>query len=339
VVVVLRNMNTQLNVATAVNMDALNLLAGEFKRRFELSDEVIHERLVGRRFIFNRDGKDTYPFDDWEGGGEGEAAPIAAVEEAVTIASTDSSCILLGETSDGAVYAVRAAVCFASRGAVQGYFRIGPIIVHLSPKGACGLPTQLEGYELRVALSDHLIAERIIRNTMERRILGSLLESFSQRMVVMADGSLKHPLDTYPESFFTEDGSGSCLVGFSKSSALISSNRLSALVSRSRGAAYSVVEDGPVQTIIAKFASDGLVFRLDVARGSGRLAGVLGCILFNDGFSAGYPESLRIAHHLSVFSRSEDMALKAYLTNRHSLRQMQSFSLRRITLGGLSNSG
>jgi hypothetical protein len=339
VVVVLRNMNTQLNVSTAVNIDALNLLAKEFKRRFEVSDEVIHERLMGRRFIFNRDGKDTYPFDDWEDGGIGEAVPILPVSEVITIASTDSSCILLGETSDGAVYAVRAAVCFASGGVVQGYFRIGPIIVHLSSKGACGLPTQLEGYELRVALSDHLIAERIIRNTMERRILASLLDSFSQKMVVMADGSLKHPLDSYPESFFVDDDSGSCLIGFSKSSAMVSSNKLSALVSRSAGPSYSLVEEGPVQTIIAKFAKDGLVFRLDVARGRGRLAPVLGSVLFNDGFSAGYPESLRIAHHLSVFSRSEDMALKAYLTNRYSLKHMHSFSLRRITLGSLSNSG
>ncbi|MDA4122140.1 MAG: hypothetical protein OK456_03035 [Thaumarchaeota archaeon] len=332
-------MNTQLNVSTTVNMEALNLLAMEFKRRFELSDEVIHERLMGRRFVFNRDGKDTYPFEDWEDGGLGEAIPMVALQEPITIASTDSSCILLGETSDGAVYAVRAAVCFSSGGVVQGYFRIGPIIVHLSPKGACGLPTQLEGYELRVALSDHLIAERIIRNTMERRILSSLLDSFSQKMIVMADGSLKHPLDSYPDSFFTEDATGSSLIGFSKSSAMISTNKLSALVSRSGGAAYSVVEDGPVQTIIAKFARDGLVFRLDVARGHGRLAPLLGSVLYNDGFSAGYPESLRVAHHLSVFSRSEDMALKAYLTNRHSLKHMHTFHLRRVTLGGLSNSG
>ena len=332
-------MNNQLKVSTLMNMKALNQLAGEFKRHFQISDEVIHERLMGRRFMFNRDGKEAYPFDDWEGCAEGEAAPIVALEEAVTIASTDSSCILLGETSDGAVYAVRAAVCFSSLGVVQGYFRIGPIIVHLSAKGACGLPSQLEGYELRVALSDHQIAERIIRNTMERRILGSLLESFAQRMVVMADGSLKHPLDSYPESFFREDDSGSCVAGLSKSSALVASSRLTGLVSRSPAPAYSLVEDGPVQTVLAKFAGDGLVFRVDVARARGRLPAVLGLILSNDGFSSGYPESLRIAHHLSVFSRSEDMALKAYLTSRHSLRQMQSFNLRRITLGALSNSG
>ena len=331
-------MNTQLKVATVVNMDALNVLASEFKDQFDISAEVIHERLIGRRFMFNRDGKDSYPFDEWEGGSEGEAVPILPSIETVTIASTDSSCILLGETSDGAVYAVRAAVSFASQGSVQGYFRVGPIIVHIAQNGSSGLPTKLEGYELRVALSDHLIAERIIRNTIEKKILASLL-SFPARMLVMADGSLKHPLDSYPDSLFRDGDSGSSLIGFSKSSAIISSNNLSALVSRARGPAYCLVEDGPTPTIVAKFSKDGLVFRLDLARSRGQVTQTLGCILSNDTFTVGYPESLRVAHHLSVFSRTEDMALKAYLTNRYSLKHLRSFGLRRLTLGGLSNSG
>jgi len=334
----LRNMNTQLKVATVVSMEALSVLATEFREQFQTSAEVIHERLVGRRFIFNKDGRDSYPFDEWEGSLEGEALPIVPLAETLTIASTDSSCILLGETSDGAVYAVRAAVCFSSQGAVQGYFRIGPIVVHLSPSGSLGLPTKLEGYELRVALSDHLIAERIIRNTVEKRILASLL-TFPGRMLVMADGSLKHPLDSYPESLFRDDGSESSLIGFSKSSAIISSNRLSAVVSRAAGPAYSTVEDAPIHTLLAKFSRDGLVFRLDLARSRGRIPQVLGLLLSNDSFTVGYPESLRVAHHLSVFARSEDMALKAYITDRYSLKNLRSFGLRRITLGGLSNSG
>ncbi|MGA2664642.1 MAG: hypothetical protein ABSF83_06845 [Nitrososphaerales archaeon] len=331
-------MTTQLEVAAVMNMDAVNVLASEFRERFGASAELIHGRLVGRRFVFNRDGKETYPFDDWEGGSEGEAVPIVPSAEAVTVASTDSSCILLGETSDGAVYAVRAAVCFSARGAARGYLRIGPIIVHLSPSGAVGLPARLEGYELRIALSDHLIAERIIRNGVEKRVLASLL-SFPERMVVLADGSLKHPLDSYPETLFRAEGTtpSSALVGISKSSAMISANRLSALISRAPVPAYSMVEEGLIHTLLAKFSRDGLVFRLDVARG--RVAETLGRVIANDAFCAGYPESLRIAHHLSVFTRSEDMALKAYITNRYSLKHLMSFGLRRIALGGLSNSG
>jgi len=90
---------------------------------------------------------------------------------------------------------------------------------------------------------------------------------------------------------------------------------------------------------VAKFSNDGLVFRLDVARPVGQLERILGLVLYNDGFSVGYPESLRVAHHLSVFSRSEDIALKAYLSKRYCLRHLPAFGVRRMTLGGLSNSG
>src|SRR5271156_1052024 len=283
----LRNMNTQLNVAATVNMESLNLLAKEFRQQFDLSSEVIHERLSGRRFVFNRDGKDTYPFDGWEAGEGGEAVPMVPSGEMITIASTDSSCILLGETSDSSVYAVRAAVCFARQGMMQGYFRMGPMVIHLSSKGSCGLPTELEGYELRVALSDHLIAERIIRNTVEKRILASLL-SFPQKMLVMADGSLKHPLDSYPDLLFRDGDSGSSLVGISKTSALISSNKLSGVVFRAKMPSYASVEEGLIHTLLAKFSRDGLVFRVDVARSRGKVPHVLGSILSNAKFCGGH---------------------------------------------------
>jgi hypothetical protein len=333
----LRNMNNQLSVATVMNMDTLQSLAKELKERFEVSSGLIHEKLAGKEFIFNHDGKDTYPFAGWSEACDGEPHPILPVREQVTVASTDSSCILLGESFEGAVYAVRAAVTFSCAGLVRGYFRAGPTIVYLSAKGACGLPCELEPFELRVALTDHQIAERIIRNTVERKIVSTLVTS-PQISIVMADGSLKHPFDLYPTRV-SQSESDACLVGFSKSSGLVASSRLTGTVSRAAGPAYCASQEGLVQTIVAKFSNDGLVFRLDVARPVAQLQRVLGLILHNDGFSVGYPESLRFAHHLSVFSRSEDTALKAYLSKRYFLKHLPAFGIRRMTLGGLSNTG
>jgi hypothetical protein len=333
----MRNMNSQLTVATVVNMDTLQSLAREFKARFEVSSGLIHEKLAGKEFIFNHDGKDTYPFAGWSEACDGELHPILPVQEQVTIASTDSSCILLGESFEAAVYAVRAAVAFSCAGLVRGYFRVGPTIVYLSAKGAYGLPCDLEPFELRVALTDHQIAERIIRNSVERKIASTLVAT-PQISIVMADGSLKHPFELYPAEVARPD-SGACLVGFSKSSSLVASSRLTGTVSKATGPAYCASQEGLIQTVVAKFSSDGLVFRLDVARPAAQLQRVLGTILHNDGFSVGYPESLRAAHHLSVFSRSEDTALKAYLSKRYYLKHLPAFGIRRMTLGGLSNSG
>ena len=330
-------MSNQQTIASGVDFQSMQSLAKEFKHRFELSSGQIHERLAGKEFIFNQDGRETYPFGGWSEACDGELHPILPVPSAVTIASTDSSCILLGESFEGAVYAVRAAVAFSSGGTVRGYFRVGPTIVYLSAKGAYGLPTDLEPFELRVALTDHQIAERIIRNSVERRIVAALI-STPEVSIAMADGSLKHPFELYPPEF-KSGGSGACLVGFSKSSALVASSRLTGTVSKATGPSYCASSEGLVQTIVAKFSADGLVFRLDVARPMAELPRVLGLVLYNDAFSVGYPESLRVAHHLSVFTRSEDTALKAYLSKRYLLKRLPAFGLRRMTLGGLSNSG
>ena len=93
------------------------------------------------------------------------------------------------------------------------------------------------------------------------------------------------------------------------------------------------VDSGPVSTVLAKFAQDGLVFRLDLARSDEDPEDTLGRILWNDAFSSGYPESLKLAHHLSIFSRAEDQGLKALVTKRFRLKQLPTFSLRRIALG------
>lgn len=329
-------MNNQLSVATVVSLESLQSLAKEFKARFELSSGLIQERLSGKEFIFNHDGKDAYPFGGWSEACDGDLQHIHPVEEQVTIASTDSSCILLGESFEGAVYAVRAAVAFSCAGLVRGYFRVGPTIVYLSEKGAYGLPTELEPFELRVALTDHQIAERIVRNSVEKRLVSALVAT-PEVSIVMADGSLKHPFDLYPMEQRSDEGG--CLVGFSKSSSLVALSGLTGTVTKAPGPAYCASREGLIQTVVAKFSRDGLVFRLDVARPPDQLKRVLGLVLHNDGFSVGYPESLRVAHHLSVFSRSEDTALKAYLARRYLLRQLPAFGLRRMTLGGLSNSG
>ena len=69
-------------------------------------------------------------------------------------------------------------------------------------------------------------------------------------------------------------------------------------------------------------------FVLAVARRGGGFKPVektLGRILWNEAFAAGYPESLKVAHHLSVFSKSEDHALKALVTKRFGLRRVAKY--------------
>jgi hypothetical protein len=166
----------------------------------------------------------------------------------------------------------------------------------------------------------------------ERRVVDTLLAG-DEELIVMADGSLKHPLGQFSGSTPRLPRSRSCMVGFSKSSNLIFSEEAVSAISRTGAASYYKVDDGPIKTVLAKFTPDGLVFRLDLTEETGPLDVILGRIMFNDAFSSGYPDSLKVAHHLSVFSKAEDQALKAFVTRRFRLRQLPTFSLRTIALG------
>jgi hypothetical protein len=322
----------QLNFPESEAID-MSSLVREFRRDFNTNSDVLKEQLSGREFLLNKDGKELYPFAIPENGWKGEVQRLKPLQEQMQVASVDSSCIWMGETSDGALYAVRAGVGFSLGGSLRSFCRLGPFIVYLSEKASYDLLENLGLYELRICLSDHSIAERIIRNSVERRIVSSLLHS-GGRKIVMADGSLKHPAGIMREALGRMDYKEASLVGFSKSSSLVFGAGPATAISKISAASFVVLDDGVIKTALAKFQGDGLVFRIDMIGSPFGLISTLGRILWNDTFSAGYPESLRVAHHLSVFSKSEDSALKAYLSKSYSLRYLPSFDLRRVALGG-----
>jgi hypothetical protein len=174
------------------------------------------------------------------------------------------------------------------------------------------------------------MAEGIIRNVIERKVVDALLGS-DDEIIVMADGSLRHPMGVLGGRRIQQNGN--CLVGFSKSSGLIFSESIVGALTRSNKPSYFVVDGGDIKTVLAKFSPEGLVFRLDVPEQGEPAEKTLGRILWNDAFASGYPDSLKVAHHLSIFSSAEDQALKALVTKRFRLRHLPTFSLRRIALG------
>ncbi|MDV3276852.1 MAG: hypothetical protein LYZ69_00115 [Nitrososphaerales archaeon] len=313
-------------------LELLDSLAREFREEFEALSENAERVLSGRHFVFNRYGKELYPYFE-----DSDAAVVPGciipIKEGRPVASVDSTCVLIGETSDGALYAARTAVGISREGSLRNFFRLGPILVYASASGLAGMRSELSSPEMSLLLSDHAVAERVIRNTIERRVTESLLSS-EEETIVMADGSLRHPFGQFAGSMAPNGLSGNCLVGFSKSSDLILSESAVGSITKMRGAAYHRLGSGLVSTVLAKFTVDGLVFRLDVAATREPVEAVLGRILWNDAFSAGYPESLKAAHHLSVFSKADGEALKAFVTKKFRLKQLPTFTLRTIALGG-----
>ena len=315
-------------------IELLDSVAQELRQGYEELAISAERELSGRHFIFSRYGKELYPYFE-----ESDAAVVPGcilpIKEGRLVASVDSSCVLIGETSDGALYAARAAVGISYEGLVRRFVRLGPVLVYVSRSGVTGIRADVTSLELDALMSDHSVAERAIRNKVERRVIESLLSS-SEELVVMADGSLKHPFGQFSGSLPLRRAHNNCLIGLSKSSQLIFSEGAVGSVSKARGAAYHILEDGPLTTLLAKFCTDGLVFRLDLLNTREEAPEVLGRVLWNDTFPAGYPESLKLAHHLSVFTKADAEAIKALVTRRFRLRRVPTITLRRIALGGFN---
>lgn len=309
----------------------LDALSAEFEEAFAELTASAERDLSGQRFAFSRYGRELYPyFED----ADSDLVPgcIIPIKEGRPVASVDSTCVLVGETSQGALFAARTAVGISMEGSLRRFFRLGPILAYASQAGLSGVRTELSSAEQALLLSDHSMAEGIIRNVVERKLVERLLES-EEEMIVMADGSLRHPMGMFAGAQAYSRGGRNCLVGFSKSSSLIFSEKEVGALTRSASPSFATVGGGPVKTVLAKFSSDGLVFRLDVPDMKEPVDKTLGRILWNDAFASGYPDSLKVAHHLSVFSRAEDQALKALVTKKFRLRHLPTFPLRRIALG------
>jgi hypothetical protein len=313
----------------------LDELAQEFQEAFAELAESAERELSGRTFVFNSYGRELYPYFEAT---DADQVPgcIIPVKEGRPVASVDSTCVLIGETAQGALYAARTAVGISMEGSLRRFFRLGPILVYACSSGLSGLIPSVPSTEMDLLLSDHAVAERFIRNTVERRVIDALSRTEGDS-IIMADGSLKHPQGQLVATLLRRHGAGRSIVGFSKSSNLIMSEGAVSALSTARGPSFCPIACGEVTTVLAKFTVDGLVFRLDLA-GPEPPETTLGRILWNDAFASGYPDSLKIAHHLSIFSKAEDQALKALVTKRFRVHQLHTFPLRKIALGGFKGS-
>ncbi len=315
-------------------LSILESLAREFEEAFAELSESAERELSGRTFVFSSYGRELYPYFE---SSRTELVPgcIIPIKEGRPVSSVDSTCVLVGETAQGALYAARTAVGISVGGSLRRFFRLGPILVYVTSSGLSGLTTNFPSAELDLLLSDHTVAERFIRNTVERRVIEAL-SGAEEETIVMADGSLKHPMGQLSASILRK-GRTKSLVGFSKSSNLILSEEMASALSNAKEPSYYALDGGDIDTVLAKFTPDGLVFRLDLT-GPEPAQTILGRIVWNDAFSSGYPDSLKVAHHLSIFSRAEDQALKAYVTKRFRIRQLPTFPLRKIALGSFRGS-
>jgi hypothetical protein len=300
--------------------------------------------LEGKKILFvSSEAKEVKPVQEWgrsEGiepvmlKGEGQKTPLAAI---------DSSVIHLAETEDGSVYGAKVSLV-VNKEKGRALYRAGPLILYINEgnvKSFSGLfsnkvPTML-------FLIDHQATMKGIRVILERTMAQLALNHLDEGIVLL-DGPLRLSIfEPYNASLdlLLATNSKTILIGMSKASRLKPVNRIASNLAKIKGSCYveitelikSIVRPSLGRSFLVKLQDRGLVFRVDVPSHV-EPEYVLSAMKHSDVLTHGYPESLKIAHLLSVFTMAEVAGLKGIIASKAG-EVLVVEDLRKVVLGSL----
>jgi hypothetical protein len=335
-------LNRQLNVI--LSSDAL----GQFA---ELSTNSF-SGLQGKKLVLIKRGEDAEPMMGWKS--EGATLPIRPIQFSGTrrdVAALDSSVIQVAETDDGAVYASKAAIAF-NIGGTRNSIMVGPNIVYVGDDSVHTLLGLLEKpVPKHLLLSDPKMAMRMIRVVTERMLAYEVSTGLEQGLMLI-DGSLK-PSVFEPRGRPLKQLLWQCAANSTKVAAFTKGTKLKAIQRMESQLfdddAYAsfvevtehikvFVSDLQGRSYLTRLTADGIPFRVDLPTDEDP-DDVLSTVISSDVLVRGYPETLRAAHFLSIFTASEEAIVKSQLTRRAQVTILPSGNLRRTVLGTLSMSG
>ncbi len=304
-------------------------------------------KLSSKRVIFSTDNSNMKPIGGWPSNEEIEAKEFSTVSQPTILAALDSSCIHVADVEDGSIYAARVASAFFYDQKPQNHVRIGPIIFYLNEQNLMDEEYADERLS-RLVLLDDSLAKSMIRVRLERAFAMELAKNLSGG-IIMIDGSLRSSVFDIEFSNLLDilklaKRNDNRIIGISKSSRHRILNKLSGRLHLiGKAPIYSDIHQliSPIlkgiegRVLLVKFTNDGLVFRVDVSKFDDEFDDTLSKVRYNDCFFRGYPESLRLAHHLSIFTGSEDTSIKSYLLKNLGVIELPAEDPRKIALGSL----
>ncbi len=344
-------MNNQLNIPMTLCAIKSSIQIAE-KLKNHLNEEISEniKRLMHKKVIFSKGETELQPIKGW-----GSClSPLKAINllkssEQKTVVGIDSSCIKVAESDDGSVYAGRAAIIFTQNAKLSSYVRIGPIIYYIDDFKASKISFESSGSKdlSKLFLLDSSIAQRVIRERLERVIALELTKILSDS-IIMIDGCLKSSkfeernINLY-KVLEIANKNANIIIGLSKTSKIGLLNRLSQILYSSKNLpSYLDVNElvSPFLSCIgghiflARFSENGHPYRIDISSPID-LETSLSFLSSSDNFFHGYPESLRLAHHLSTFTSTQCSSIKSYLVKNAGVIEIPSEDLRLATLGSM----
>src|ERR671911_59351 len=303
--------------------------------------------LKGKKIVFCYDEKKMMPVDGWgmrsDPYNTTAVTTIRPIKENALVAAIDSSSVKLAETEDGSLYAIKCGVATAYASHTLMHFKIGPVLFYLSEKTVH--ESELEERLSRLVLLDDDLAKRLIRVRVERAVQKEIASHFTNS-ITLIDGSLKASLFEERERSISKISESSVLrknmlVGISKSTKLKALDRAAAPLTKVPGPAYIEVDD-IIKSLIRNTIGSNLMIKLE--KGSspilradivGDVSKSLGMLLGNDMVAGGYPETLRLAHHISTFTSTEVTCLRSHILNNYDVMELAAEDIRRTLLGSI----
>lgn len=273
---------------------------------------------------------------------------------AMSVFGLDTSNIILGETKDGLLCAVRGSIVWREKEVYQ-FLRHGPFIFHITERNKYELYNSLRRMYLDV---DNRVGAPILERLVDR--IRFILERWLQRQLceiahdslILWDGSLTTRTVNGSASILSEllrtarSNHNYVLAVSKKTTVSVSGRRLNNLINDEYAPCLLNI-DHAVRSCYgnqlnflgriyaAKLFPSPLAFRLDIDRHLPEEEGfaAVGHLLGNELLTDGYPETLRLAHVLSRFSASEVLAMQRYVAESYGLRIDSGSDVRQILFG------
>lgn len=333
-------MATQLNPPSSISLGDFGILESVSKCLTPKLDE-----LRGKKILFSSDDKTLVPVGGWGARPQSYCATITTfrpIRENTMVAAIDSSSIKVAETEEGALYAIKCGVAMAYGGAALMHFKIGPMLFYLSESTV--FDSELDDRLARLVLADSDVARRLVRVRAERAIQHELSQHM-RNSIILVDGSLRTSVFEDRNRSMARIAENCVLhknliAGISKHTKLKVLERAAAPLAKVPGPAYidvdviikSLVRGSVGNNMMAKLDKSTPVLRVDVV---GDREQALGRLLGNDPIAGGYPETLRLAHHISTFTGTEATCLRSHVLNNYEVTELAADDIRHTLLGSV----
>jgi NurA domain-containing protein len=325
----------------------------EFENTFRKSMKMclanqLEEILKGRRIIFDSIEQTTVPVRR-QGSFEQACAVTPMVlqpsEEITYISAIDSSVIHLARTEEGRLYAAKSGVVISSGRRIRRHIRLGPMLIYLTEEFLDN--SKIDHNLGNILLVDSSIAKRLIRIRLERAIQ-LVLSNRLNNSIILIDGALRPSVFedyscTINKVIEMSTLSNNDVIGLSKNTSMTILNQFESLL---KTMPYSACID--TDCVIKSLARNTLgnnmlvklgkneneyVLRADICSANGNDLECLERLIGNDILFRSYPESLRIAHHISTFTTTEVSSLKGFISRSYGAEEVDQTATRKNILG------